>query len=98
MAIGFSPRLIMARAARIFMAPAALLAASSAAPTVGLFSAWALPLGTWRGRWSTALPPTTSSRAALNSRLGVSPGARCAMWGYSGGALASEWAAELQVK
>jgi len=39
-----------------------------------------------------------SVRAALKSHLGVSPGARCAMWGYSGGALASEWAAELQVQ
>lgn len=41
-----------------------------------------------------------SVRAVLSSGLGgLSPhGARYALWGYSGGALASEWAAELQVQ
>lgn len=39
-----------------------------------------------------------SVRAALQaaSGLGLADDARYAMWGYSGGALASEWAAELQ--
>ena len=35
----------------------------------------------------------------LNSGFGLSPNkAKYALWGYSGGALASEWAAELQVQ
>ncbi|GES59605.1 LIP-domain-containing protein [Aspergillus terreus] len=39
-----------------------------------------------------------SVRVALSEapRLGLSPAARYALWGYSGGALAAEWAAELQ--
>ncbi|KAK8102576.1 lipase 1 precursor [Apiospora sp. TS-2023a] len=39
-------------------------------------------------------------RAVLSSGFGLanSPDVRYAMWGYSGGALASEWAAELQVQ
>ncbi|KAJ4396450.1 hypothetical protein N0V93_000669 [Gnomoniopsis smithogilvyi] len=41
-----------------------------------------------------------SIRAAFNAKhiLGLAKDARYAMWGYSGGALASEWAAELQVQ
>jgi hypothetical protein len=39
-----------------------------------------------------------SVRAVLSSEYGLSSEARYAMWGYSGGALASEWAAELQVQ
>lgn len=39
-----------------------------------------------------------SIRAVLLSGFGLSSNARYAMWGYSGGALASEWAAELQVQ
>jgi hypothetical protein len=41
-----------------------------------------------------------SVRAAFNANetLGLDVDARYAMWGYSGGALASEWAAELQVQ
>ena len=39
-----------------------------------------------------------SIRAVLNSGFGLRPDARYAMYGYSGGALASEWAAELQVQ
>ncbi|CAG8981999.1 hypothetical protein HYALB_00004867 [Hymenoscyphus albidus] len=37
-----------------------------------------------------------SIRAVLSSNLGLLPNTRSAMWGYSGGALASGWAAELQ--
>ncbi|KAH8811278.1 lipase 1 precursor [Xylogone sp. PMI_703] len=39
-----------------------------------------------------------SVRAVLSIRdkVGIDAGAKYAMWGYSGGALASEWAAELQ--
>ena len=39
-----------------------------------------------------------SVRAVLNSGFGLRNGTKYAMWGYSGGALASEWAAELQVQ
>ncbi|KUI54571.1 Lipase 1 [Cytospora mali] len=41
-----------------------------------------------------------SIRAVLAShkKLGLAKDARYAMWGFSGGALASEWAAELQVQ
>ena len=39
-----------------------------------------------------------SVRAVLNSGLGLVDAARYAMWGYSGGSLASEWAAELQAQ
>lgn len=39
-----------------------------------------------------------SVRAVLNSGFGLVNGTKYAMWGYSGGALASEWAAELQVQ
>ena len=37
-----------------------------------------------------------SVRAVLSSGFGLASDARYAMWGYSGGSLASEWAAELQ--
>ena len=39
-----------------------------------------------------------SVRAVLSLGLGLAPNARYALWGYSGGSLASEWAAELQVQ
>ncbi len=41
-----------------------------------------------------------SVRAVLGlaAQVGLDPEARYALWGYSGGALASEWAAELQVQ
>jgi len=39
-----------------------------------------------------------SIRAVLSSGLGLAPDARLAMWGYSGGSVATEWAAELQVE
>ncbi|KIW97677.1 uncharacterized protein Z519_01261 [Cladophialophora bantiana CBS 173.52] len=39
-----------------------------------------------------------SVRAVLSAGFGLSPNTRCAMWGYSGGSIASEWAAELQVQ
>jgi hypothetical protein len=39
-----------------------------------------------------------SIRAVLNADFGLDADAKYAMWGYSGGALASEWAAELQVQ
>ena len=39
-----------------------------------------------------------SVRAVLSSGIGLTPSTRYAMWGYSGGSIASEWAAELQVQ
>ncbi|KAL1962662.1 hypothetical protein VTN77DRAFT_9296 [Rasamsonia byssochlamydoides] len=39
-----------------------------------------------------------SIRAVLASGLGLGDSTRSALWGYSGGALANEWAAELQVQ
>jgi hypothetical protein len=39
-----------------------------------------------------------SVRAVLHSRFALSKDVRYAMWGYSGGSIASEWAAELQVQ
>jgi len=39
-----------------------------------------------------------SLRAAFSAGLSVSHESRYAMWGYSGGSIASEWAAELQVQ
>jgi hypothetical protein len=39
-----------------------------------------------------------SVRAVLSSSFGLSPDAKYAMWGYSGGSLASTWAAELQAQ
>ncbi|RFU26148.1 hypothetical protein B7463_g10184, partial [Scytalidium lignicola] len=39
-----------------------------------------------------------SLRAVLSPGFGLKSNAKYALWGYSGGALASEWAAELQVQ
>ena len=39
-----------------------------------------------------------SVRAGLDPRFGLAPDASYALWGYSGGSIASEWAAELQVQ
>jgi hypothetical protein len=39
-----------------------------------------------------------SVRAVLHSNFGLNETTRYALWGYSGGSLASEWAAELQVQ
>ncbi len=52
------------------------------------------------GMWGAPYEPghrvLDGVRAALNSkRLGLSPAAPVALWGYSGGGLASAWAAEL---
>jgi hypothetical protein len=37
-----------------------------------------------------------SLRASISSNLGLSPEVKIALWGYSGGSIASEWALELQ--
>ncbi len=52
------------------------------------------------GRWGAPYQPgycvLDGVRAALNSeRLGLSPSSPVAMWGYSGGGLATAWAAEI---
>lgn len=41
-----------------------------------------------------ALATLDSIRAVLSSDLGLTPGTRCALWGYSGGSMPSEWALE----
>ena len=53
-----------------------------------------------QGRWGTPYEPgyrvLDGIRAALSSeRVGISPAAPIGLWGYSGGGLASAWAAEM---
>ncbi|KAH7014081.1 secretory lipase-domain-containing protein [Microdochium trichocladiopsis] len=66
---------------------------------------WVVSTPDWEGPQSSfiegfqaAYSTLDSIRAALKSTTftGVKPSADVQMWGYSGGALASEWAAELQ--
>ena len=58
------------------------------------------PLASFSAGVISGLATLDSVRAVLNaaSQIGLDKKARYAMWGYSGGALASEWAAELQGK
>ena len=58
------------------------------------------PLASFSAGVISGLATLDSVRATLNaaSQIGLDRKARYAMWGYSGGALASEWAAELQGK
>ncbi len=54
------------------------------------------PDGIWGAPYEPGYCILDGIRAALNSeRLGLSPSAPVALWGYSGGGLASAWAAEL---
>lgn len=61
---------------------------------------WEGPKSTFVAGFQAGYATLDSIRAALASEsiTGVSPQAKVQMWGYSGGALASEWASELQVK
>lgn len=54
------------------------------------------PLASFTAGHMSGYATLDSIRAALASPYGLAKDARYAMWGYSGGALASEWAAELQ--
>ncbi len=52
--------------------------------------------GMWGAPYEPGYRVLDGVRAALNSeRLGLSPAAPVALWGYSGGGLATAWAAEL---
>lgn len=54
------------------------------------------PLASFTAGHMSGYATLDSVRAVLASPYGVAKDARYALWGYSGGALASEWAAELQ--
>jgi len=58
------------------------------------------PLASFSAGVISGLATLDSVRAVLNaaSQIGLDKKARYALWGYSGGALASEWAVELQGK
>ncbi|POS75183.1 hypothetical protein DHEL01_v206428 [Diaporthe helianthi] len=73
----------------------------------GLSSGWFVnvpdyegPLASFAAGVMSGHATIDSIRAAFNAKetLGLDADARYAMWGYSGGVLASEWAAELQVQ
>ncbi|KAI3397415.1 hypothetical protein diail_10746 [Diaporthe ilicicola] len=75
--------------------------------STGLSSGWFVnvpdyegPLASFTAGVQSGHATIDSIRAALNANetLGLASDARYAMWGYSGGALASEWAAELAVQ
>jgi alpha-beta hydrolase superfamily lysophospholipase len=52
--------------------------------------------GTWGAPYEPGYRVLDGIRAALNSdRIGLSPSAPIGLWGYSGGGLASAWAAEM---
>jgi Secretory lipase len=54
------------------------------------------PKGTWGAPYEPGYCILDSVRAALSSeRLGLSPSAPIGLWGYSGGGLATAWAAEI---
>jgi Secretory lipase len=54
------------------------------------------PLGIWGAPYEPGYRVLDGIRAALGSeRLGISPSAPVGLWGYSGGGLASAWAAEM---
>jgi hypothetical protein len=59
---------------------------------------WEGPKSTFVDGFGAGQATLDSIRAALASEsiTGVSPQAKIQLWGYSGGALASEWASELQ--
>lgn len=54
------------------------------------------PLASFTAGLMSGQATLDSVRAVRSAWLGIAHGARYALWGYSGGALASEWAAELQ--
>ena len=54
------------------------------------------PLASFTAGVNSGHATLDSVRAVLNCGLGLTPDAKYALYGYSGGALAGEWAAELQ--
>ena len=71
--------------------------------TAALAEGWAVSIpdhegrsGTWGAPFEPGYCVLDGVRAALSAeRLGLSPSAPVALWGYSGGGLATAWAAEL---
>jgi alpha-beta hydrolase superfamily lysophospholipase len=71
--------------------------------TAALAEGWAVSIpdhegrsGTWGAPFEPGYCVLDGIRAALSAeRLGLSPSAPVALWGYSGGGLATAWAAEL---
>ncbi|KAK4059139.1 hypothetical protein Trihar35433_11136 [Trichoderma harzianum] len=56
------------------------------------------PLGSFTAGVMSGHATLDSIRAVKAAAFGLTANAKYAMWGYSGGALASEWAAELQLQ
>lgn len=54
------------------------------------------PLASFTAGHMSGYATLDSIRAVKDASFGIATDARSALWGYSGGALASEWAAELQ--
>jgi alpha-beta hydrolase superfamily lysophospholipase len=85
------------------LAPGALAQFEFLLIAAALAEGWAVSVPDHEGRsgaWGTPYEPgyrvLDGLRAALSSeRLGLSPSAPIGLWGYSGGGLASAWAAEL---
>lgn len=75
--------------------------------SIGLSDGWFVNIPDYEGPLASFTAGVQAGHATIDSiravlsvhkKLGLAEGARYAMWGYSGGALASEWAAELQVQ
>jgi len=85
------------------LAPGALAQFEFLLISAALAEGWAVSVPDHEGRsgaWGTPYEPgyrvLDGLRAALSSeRLGLSPSAPIGLWGYSGGGLASAWAAEM---
>ena len=85
------------------MAPGAVAQFEFLLIAAALAEGWAVSVPDHEGRtgmWGAPFEPgyhvLDGLRAALNSeRLGLSPDAPIGLWGYSGGGLASAWAAEM---
>jgi hypothetical protein len=79
---------------------AALIAASLNQGWIVNTPDWEGPKSTFIAGYQAGYATLDGIRAALasGSITGVDSSAKVQMWGYSGGALASEWAAELQAK
>jgi alpha-beta hydrolase superfamily lysophospholipase len=85
------------------LAPGALAQVEFFLISAALAEGWAVSVPDHegpRGRWGTPYEPgyriLDGLRAAVSSdRLGLSPSAPIGLWGYSGGGLATAWAAEM---
>ena len=73
--------------------------------TAGLSLGWYVSVPDYEGPKASFTAGVQSGHATIDAvravrrpRFGIARDARTALWGYSGGALASEWAAELQIQ